>query len=255
MDHYYILQIRFDPENEELIEGRLFLTRSTGNQLVQEGLIEAYFDSAADRDAAVALFENAIAIDRPRVDWLARYQQSLASLFIGNNFEIAPDAALLKSARPHRLVIPQEQAFGTGSHESTSLCIELLEEIDLRGKRVLDVGSGSGILALAMLRLGARKAIAFDNDVDAFGPLRENPRRNHLEIAAFIGTLDALRVREFDVVTMNILPDVIIPLLPKMKGTIVVSGILVTQRDEIARRANVVKERTKGEWWAAILST
>src|SRR5690242_9387292 len=141
-----ILQISFDPENEDVIEGRLFLTRSTGNHLVRPGVIEAYFDSAADRDEAAPLFENARAIDRPRVDWLASYHQSLRSIFIGNNFEVAPDPSLLKSNRPHRLVIPQEQAFGTGSHESTALCIELLEEMDLRGKRVLDIGAGSGIL-------------------------------------------------------------------------------------------------------------
>src|SRR5436853_6728837 len=78
----------------------------------------------------------------------------------------------------HALVIPQEQAFGTGSHETTSLCIELLETLDLAGARGLDVGAGSGILALVMLRLGAAKAIAFDNDLDAYTALRENRARN-----------------------------------------------------------------------------
>lgn len=249
----YILRIAFDPELEDVIEGRLFLTRSTGNQLVQPGIIEAYFDSARDRDEAAALFDDAIGSERPRADWLQLYQQSLQPLFIGKSFVVAPDPSLIPpDSDRHALVIPQEQAFGTGSHESTALCIELLEELDLRGKRVLDAGAGSGILALAMLRLGARKAFAFDIDVDAFGPLRENAMRNGLNIAAFIGTLDALRVREFDVITMNILPDVIAPLLANVKGTIVVSGILIEQREQIAGRVHVVAERTKGEWWAAI---
>jgi len=252
----YILQISFDPENEDVIEGRLFLTRSAGNHLLRPGIIEAYFDSAADRDEAARLFEKAQAIERPRVDWLQRYQQSLQPLVIGKSFVVAPDASRIPpNSGRHELVIPQEQAFGTGSHESTALCIELLEELDLRGKRVLDIGAGSGILALAMLRLGARKAFAFDIDLDAFGPLRENAGRNRLPIAAFIGTLDALRVREFDVITMNILPEVIAPMLTRLRGTIIVSGILIAQRDQIAARAHVVKERTKGEWWAAILST
>src|SRR5581483_80035 len=99
------------------------------------------------------MFEHATAVDRPRVDWLQLYQQSLQPLFIGRSFVIAPDASLIPpDTGRHELIIPQELAFGTGSHESTALCIELLEELDLRGKRVLDAGAGSGILALAMLR-------------------------------------------------------------------------------------------------------
>ncbi len=258
----YILEICFVPELEEIVQGHLFLTRSTGNVATGPGRIEAYFPTAADRDAAAALFP-AMRLrrsERPQVDWLQLYQQSLQPIFIGRSFVIAPDASLIPpDSGRYALVIPQEQAFGTGSHESTALCIELLEEIDLRGKRVLDVGSGSGILALAMLRLGARKAMAFDNDLDAFAPLRENPIRNGVRIASFIGTLDALRGGgTFDVITMNIALEVIVSMLPRvtehLDGVIIVSGILAERRDEIARRMRVVQERTKGEWWAAILS-
>ncbi len=99
---------------------------------------------------------------------------------------------------------------------STALAIEMLEGINLRSGRGrgLDIGSGSGILALAMLRLGARKAIAFDIDLDAFRPLRENRQRNGVaaeEMPIFIGPLDAMRGGRFDVITVNILPEVIIP--------------------------------------------
>ncbi|HEY6842593.1 MAG TPA: 50S ribosomal protein L11 methyltransferase [Thermoanaerobaculia bacterium] len=258
--NYYILEIAFDPDLEDVVEGRLFLTRSTGNQLVRPGMIEAYFDSAADRDAAGAMFENATAVDRPRVDWLQLYQQSLQPLLVGKSFVIAPDASLLRpNSGRHELIIPQEQAFGTGSHESTALCIELLEEVDLRGRSVLDVGAGSGILALAMLRLGARKAFAFDVDLDAFGPLRENAMRNHLPLAAFIGTLDALRVRAFDVITVNILPEVIVPMLGAIKtrlhGALILSGILEVQREYVLdacerRGLRLDREGRRGEWWA-----
>jgi len=252
-----ILEISFDPEREEIVQGLLFLTRSAGSVLIQPGVIEAYFGSAADRAAAAPLFDNARPIDRPHVDWLQRYQQSLQPLFVGKSFVIAPDPSLIPPDSGRlALVIPQEQAFGTGSHESTALCIELLEDIDLHGRRVLDVGAGSGILALAMLRLGARKAIAFDIDLDAFTALRENAIRNRLELAAFIGTIDALRPQTFDVVTMNILPDVIVALLPKVRGrSLVLSGILDVQREHVVdaceRRGLVLeREAAKGEWWA-----
>src|SRR5205814_1150443 len=78
-------------------------------------------------------------IDRDRVDWLELYQQSLHPLFIGKRFVVAPDASLIPGDSDRlALVIPQEQAFGTGPHETTSLCIELLESIDLRGYRAVD---------------------------------------------------------------------------------------------------------------------
>jgi len=97
---------------------------------------------------------------------------------IGESFIVAPDARLIPAGeRRHPIIVPQEQAFGTGSHETTSLCIEMLEGLDIRGRRGLDIGTGSGILAIAMLRLGAAKVIAFDNDVDAYGPLRDNQIR------------------------------------------------------------------------------
>lgn len=259
----YLLEIRGRAEDEEVIQGRLFLTASTGN-VVEGTAIVAFFDSPSDRDEAIASLAGLDAelekVDRPRSDWLAHYQQSLEPLFIGRSFIVAPDASLIPpDTDKHALIIPQEQAFGTGSHETTSLCIELLETIDLRGKTGLDVGSGSGILALAMRRLGARKVIAFDNDLDAYAALRENRMRNAVgDMPVFIGGVDALRGGAFDVITMNILPDVIVSLLPAvrklMRGPLIVSGILRERRDDIANLMRVVDERTKGEWWAAILA-
>ncbi|HEY6141313.1 MAG TPA: 50S ribosomal protein L11 methyltransferase [Thermoanaerobaculia bacterium] len=269
----YILDIAFDDDDEELVQSRLFLTKSTGSVAVEATLLSAYFDSAADRDAAMELlggFELR-AYERQRQDWLANYEQSLEPLLIGDSFVVAPDARLIPpdTAR-HVLVVPQEQAFGTGSHETTSLCIELLERMKIN--RGLDVGAGSGILALAMLRLGAEKVIAFDNDADAYGALRDNRARNGIDPARmplFIGGVEALRGGRFDVVTMNIIPEVILALLgavgrmlcaPTGRGaqrapTLILSGILVDRAAEVVRACEnrglrLAEERKKGEWWA-----
>ena len=135
----FILDVSFDARDtalEELVQSRLFLTRSTGSSATEVNgttTVSAYFDSAKERDdAAVEMRDlNGIelhATDRERVDWLERYQQSLEPLFIGEHFVVAPDASLIPSdTQRHALVVPQEQAFGTGSHETTSLCIEILE--------------------------------------------------------------------------------------------------------------------------------
>ena len=219
----YILEISFPPELEDLILARLFLARFLGSSSSDEG-ITAWFDSEEARHHAIALFDGLdvrlTAIDREPVDWLDRYQQSLQAMEIGERFVVAPDAALLPAAsRRLGIVVPQEQAFGTGSHESTALCMELLERSGVEGKKLLDVGSGSGILAIAALRLGAAKVIAFDVDPDAYAALRENRMRNGVSsetMPLFIGGMNALRGGMFDLVLMNILPDVIVTLLPSV---------------------------------------
>jgi ribosomal protein L11 methyltransferase len=269
----FILELSFDARDaalDEEIQSRLFLTSSTGSSSADvngTAIVAAYFDSPEERDAALASFDGLDVelhrTERPRVDWLEHYQQSLEPLFIGERFVVAPDPALIPPDSDRMsIVVPQEQAFGTGSHETTALCIETLEALDVRGRRGLDVGSGSGILAIAMLRLGAARAIAFDNDPDAYGALRDNRIRNGISDDAmplFIGGTEALRGGSFDVVTMNIIPEVIIPLLPqvvpRVNGPLILSGILVVKRDEVvaacdAHQLKLVSERQRGEWWA-----
>lgn len=255
----YLLEIQSD--DDELVQSRLYLTASTGSTS-GNGTTIAYFDTREDRDAAARSFDDlpTRSFEAERENWLEKYQQSLEPLFIGKRFIVVPDPDMV----PHVLIVPQEQAFGTGSHETTSLCIELLESLDLRGKRGLDIGSGSGILALAMHRLGIAKAIAFDNDTDAYGALRDNRMRNHVPLSAmplFIGSVEALRGGTFDVVTMNIIPEVIIPLLgdvvPRVASHLILSGILIVKRDDVVAAAKehgltLTDERTRGEWWAGV---
>jgi len=274
----FVLEISFDSADaalEELIQAALFGTASTGSTSAEAAgttTVTAWFPSAEEREAARKAFEGLNvelhADDRQRQDWLKLYRQSLRPLFIGQRFVVVPDPSLLpQQTERMALVVPQEQAFGTGSHETTSLCIELLETLPVEGLLGLDVGAGSGILALAMQRLGARKAIAFDNDPDAYGALRDNRIRNGVaerEMPLFIGGIEALRGGSFDVVTMNIIPEVIIPILGAVRARmakearLIVSGVLTSRRDEVVAAAaghglGVMGEKEKGEWWAVIL--
>jgi ribosomal protein L11 methyltransferase len=275
-----ILDISFDARDgalEELVQSRLFLTASTGSSSIERNgttTVSAYFDSPEERDAAAAELRDVAGIElhateRKRVDWLDLYQQSLEPIVIGERFVVAPDAGLLADHGDRfTIVVPQEQAFGTGSHETTALCVAILETLDVAGRRGLDVGAGSGILAIAMVRLGAAKTIAFDNDPDAYGALRDNRIRNDVPEAAmplFIGSVEALRGGAFDVVTMNIIPEVILPLLSDVvvrlaaDARLVLSGILLVKRDEVVTAAAahdlvLVDERSKGEWWAGVFT-
>lgn len=273
----YVLELSYDAADasiEDLVQSRLFLAGSSGSTSVERAgttTVSAYFESAAARDEAARLFDDAAVeisfSDRARVDWLDLYQQSLHPIAIGRRFVVAPDAALIDAPDKLRIVVPQEQAFGTGSHETTALCIEMLEELAMDGVRGLDIGSGTGILAIAMLRLGASRVIAFDNDTDAYGALRDNRMRNGVREEAmplFIGSIDALRQGAFDVITMNIIPEVIIPILHAVRrrldndGVLIVSGILTARAGEVTKAAEmqgltVLKQSERGEWWCATL--
>lgn len=274
----YILDISFDAREaalEEEVQARLFVTASSGSSSVERNgtaTISAYFDSPEARDAAKRELQDVAgielhAVERERVDWLDLYQQSLEPLFIGERFVVAPDASLFpRDGGRMTIVVPQEQAFGTGSHETTSLCIEVLESLEVAGKRGIDIGAGSGILAIAMHRLGAARAIAFDNDPDAYAALRENRMRNEVpgtEMPLFIGSVEALRGGTFDLLTMNIIPEVILPLLADVVthmadgAQLILSGILVVKRDDVVQAAtthglSLASERAKGEWWAGV---
>jgi len=159
-------------------------------------------------------------------------------------------------------------AFGTGEHPSTRGCLLALNSLALRRRfeRPLDIGTGSAILAIAMVRLGARKVVAFDNDVDAYAAMRDNRMRNGVAestLALFIGSVEALRGGRFDVVTMNILPEVILALLEQVRtrmadgAALILSGILLSQRDRVVEGCRqtglrLERENAKGEWWCGL---
>lgn len=275
----YILEIAYPPDRPDagdLIQGELFLLGSDGNVIEERGgvtVVSAYFATPESRRAALEhlaglpglAYEE---IDRDRVDWLEHYEQSLVALRVGDRFLIAPDERLIEDPSRIAIVIPQEQAFGTGSHETTSLCIEMLETLPVSGRLTLDAGTGSGILAIAMAKLGARRVVAFDNDTDTLSIVPRNCRRNRVDptaILSCIGGTEALRGKRFGLATMNILPDVIIPLLPQMRelledaAPLVLSGILTAVREEVIVAAEaagfeLVREAVRGEWWCGVVA-
>lgn len=277
---HYVLDITYPPgrpDLEDRVEGVLFLTFSLGSEIGErDGMtrVSCWFRTESERDEARAQLEGIEDLDlessaREPEDWLALYRQSLEPLFIGSRFVVAPAADLIPSATDRlAIVIPQERAFGTGSHESTALCLQMLETAELSGRRGLDVGTGSAILAIGMARLGARKVFGFDNDLETWEVAPKNLERNGVDpgtLALFVGGIEALRARSsFDVVTMNILPHVIVPALPDVVrvlapgGRLVLSGILTTQRDEVVGAAEaaglrLVDEAERGEWWCGVV--
>ena len=131
-------------------------------------------------------------------------------------------------------------AFGTGTHPTTSLCLQWLDSLDLKDKTVLDYGCGSGILAIAALKLGAKSVIGVDIDPQALQASRDNAERNHVseQLSLFLAK-DLPANLEADIVVANILAGPLkelepnIEILVKPNGLVGLSGILATQADSV----------------------
>ena len=197
-------------------------------------------------------------------DWLAEYRRHARPRAIGSLFWVDPHPANPTPPPPERvhLVVEPRQAFGSGSHESTQLVLLMLEDLPIAGRRILDVGTGSGILALASRALGARWVAGFDIDAEAViiahQTVAEQPQR--LPVALFAGSTSALAYRPmFDLILANLIPMEAEPLLADLRqmlapgGLLLLSGLMADQRAaseaELARCGfEVVKARELEEW-------
>lgn len=201
-------------------------------------------------------------------DWLAEYRRHARPLAIGRRLWIDQNPASPTPPPAGRvsLLIEPRQAFGTGSHESTRLILELLEELPLAGRSVVDVGCGSGILALASRAFGARQVVAFDIDTTAVIVARQTVAMQcpALPVDLFAGTIDALREEtRFDIVLANMIPAEFLPFLEKLRavtgehGTLVLSGVMADQRAAVEAELETcglvpTHGRTMNEWVALV---
>ncbi len=194
-------------------------------------------------------------------DWAEAWKAFFPVLHVSRRLVVCP-AWLSYRARRGEAVIRLDpgMAFGTGQHPTTLMCLRALEETVRPGAAVLDLGTGSGVLALAAARFGAADVLALDNDPLAVRAARENVGLNGLE--AFVrveeGTLQA-GTGPFDVIVANISAATIVELAAAMTASLKAGGVLIaagfseTRLEEVAaalREAGLVVERTlsEGEW-------
>ena len=167
-------------------------------------------------------------------DWSQTWRQGFAPMRFGR-LVVAHKGCRPAGNDDVLLRIDPGLAFGTGAHATTALCLEWLAAHPLDGKRVLDVGAGSGILAIAALQLGARSCLAVDHDPQARRATRDNARENGVEVRV-AAQLDEAQGR-FDVVLANIVADTLCELAPTLCAraeVLVLSGILPAQSERVA---------------------
>ena len=201
-------------------------------------------------------------------DWATAWKKYYHPVRVGKRLVICPSWEQTElSAHEIKLELDPGMAFGTGTHETTRLCLELLEQYVSPGSQVLDVGCGSGILSIAALLLGAKRAVGVDIDEVAVRVARENAGMNGVdERAEFVcGDLAREVTGVYQVVCANIVADVIKRFAPDIPrylapgGTLLASGIIAERADEVAaaleeQGLRVLRREEQGGW-AALAAT
>ena len=173
----------------------------------------------------------------PDEDWVAKSREQFGPIRVSSRLWIVPTWRQAPERDAINVVLDPGLAFGTGAHPSTRLCLQWLERIIAGGETVLDYGCGSGILTIAALKLGARRAVGVDIDPDAVGTARANARRN--DVAGEFLEACAPLTFTADVVIANILANPLKVLAPMLAsrcrhgGQIALSGILSDQASEV----------------------
>ena len=204
-------------------------------------------------------------------DWMSSWKKYWGPELVGNQLVILPSWLKLPDKYKNKKVIKIDPgaAFGTGSHPTTSLCLEKLEKISLSSKKILDIGSGSGILSIAAKCLGAIEICAVDNDYLAINSTESNFRLNFSNsdnFMTYLGTFEELvskySLKSFDLITCNILAEVIKGIIPeisnslKIDGELILSGILNSQKDEIFKLLDasnfLINDVSSKEDWVCI---
>ena len=199
-------------------------------------------------------------------DWENGWKAFYHAMTLGNRLAICPSWETIDEPGRAVLRLDPGMAFGTGTHETTALCLVALDELVQGGERLLDIGTGSGILAIAALLLGAAKAEGVDIDPMCVRTAGENAALNgvsgrfHVEI----GDLSDKASGQYDLITANIVANAIKQLAPQIPallapgGTFIASGIIDEREDEVAQAIRAaglaVREIRRDNGWVCILA-
>jgi len=233
-------------------------------------LIRAYLPSSelgavltAELRRAMEAFPEVELIAKPiyQEDWSVSWREFFGVVDTGGRIVIVP-SWIDHEAAPGQIPIRLDpgQAFGTGHHETTRLCLSAIERLVRPGTEMLDVGTGSGVLAIAAVKLGARHVVAIDIDPIAAEVARANCRTNSVNaVTVSAGTVDATHAGRYDLVVANISTPANLALAPvfgvvvKSGGGLILSGILSSDAQNIASAMaphglDVTAEHHKNDW-------
>lgn len=253
---------------EETEEGELLVN---GEKTTEEQVLDMVNQELESLKEFLDIGEGNIVVDETEdIDWINNWKQYFKQFYV-DDILIIPSWEEVKEEDKDRMIIHIDPgtAFGTGMHETTQLCIRQLKKYVTKDTVLLDVGTGSGILSIVALKLGASHAVGTDLDPCAVPAVEENKEANQIPDGDFemmIGNIiddreiqDAAGYEKYDIVTANILADVLVPLTPvivqhmKKGGIYITSGILDVKESvvvEAVKKAGleVLEVTHQGEW-------
>ena len=273
-----LLTLRVRPEQLELAELRLWELGATGleerdqatlvrERAPDEAVIIAAFPDEDSAQRALSELREAYQADLvyvPQEDWATEWRRGFGAQRIGKRLLLHPSWEPAES-KPGDVVltIDPENAFGSGDHETTRLVLRVLDQRVAGGERVLDVGSGSGVLSIAALRLGARSAVATDIDADAVVVAKRNAELNGVAAGIRVSTQPLAEIDgDYDIVLANIETRVLVHMPEDLQarlapaGILVLSGILRGERNAVLTAYAPMKLEDyleEGEWCACVL--
>ena len=253
---------------EETEDGGLLLN---GEPKTEEDILKAVKEELDGLRDFMDIGEGSIAVDETEdIDWINNWKQYFKQFYV-DDILIIPSWEEVKEEDKDRMIIHIDPgtAFGTGMHETTQLCIRQLKKSVTEDTEMLDVGTGSGILSIVALKLGAKHAVGTDLDPCAVPAVEENKEANEIPVQDFdmmIGNIiddkevqDAVGYEKYDIVAANILADVLVPLTPvivnqmKKGGIYITSGIIDQKEETVVKTVKdagleVLEVTYQGEW-------
>jgi ribosomal protein L11 methyltransferase len=283
MKIWHAVEVEIARVGETAATTQLWASNTTGVELSEDKdrpdfiTLRAYFNIAPDTEKLRAqILRHLKLIDLPEFalrgiksltiadqDWLAEWKKGYEPVVVGQRLLICPSWKRDQARDTDRVVVEIDpgMAFGTGTHETTRGCLEMLEKY-WQGGALLDVGTGTGILAIAAIKLApGSRVIGFDVDPEAVEVALENAAINGVadDLELEVNKLSSFHGQEFDAVLANLTTDVIAPLAAdfaqviKPQGALIVSGILLEQGDEVKsalekQSFKIIEEKPDGEW-------
>lgn len=267
MDNYYLIKFILDRKYEELIQLNIFNFETIGFEVddpiekmeILKELPEwdiAEFDIKDENNISYGVyFEDSekglkeiskfldfmnqniedFEYEKELIDnsnWEEEWKKSYKSFEIGKSILVKPSWEESRDTDRIIIEIDPKMAFGTGTHETTSMCMEYVEQMDMKDRDILDIGCGSGILSILSKKLNAKNVDACDIDQIAVDSTIENSNINNVEVNAFISDLFSNVEKKYDIIFANILAEILVKMLSetneylKEKGILILSGII-----------------------------
>ena len=235
-----------------------------------ESLVKAYILEgdylASDVKDAFDQFEGLVEISFTaekieKVNWNQQWEENFDAVEVGDFCYVRAPFHPEKPNFLHEIIIEPKMSFGTGHHQTTQMMIELMESIDFNEKSVLDMGSGTGILAILAKKMGANQVEAIDIEEWAFENMKENFERNNTEVSAYYGGEEVIATigKQYDVIIANINKNILLSQFEtydshlKNGGLLLLSGFYITDADDLIAAKelsgySVIKKLTKETW-------